>query len=70
MSRISALEEQKREKQHKNVVLKIFIKNLTKNENALESFDEQIWMVAIERVVISRTGQLTFQFKDGTEICS
>ena len=68
MSRISALEEQKREKQHKNVVLDIFIKNLVKNETALDTFDEQIWMIAIERVVISPTGQLTFQFKDGTEI--
>lgn len=70
MSRMSELEEQKREKQHKNVVLEIFIINLGKKENELGSFDKLIWMAAaIERVVISPTGKMTFDIKDGTEIC-
>lgn len=69
MARITKLEEQKSEKQHKRIVLEIFIKNLAAKKRALDSFNNKIWMATIDRVLVSTTGQLTFRFKDGTEIC-
>jgi len=68
MERITVLDEKKSEKQHKRIVLDIFIKNLAAKKHALDSFNNKIWMAAIDRVLVSRTGLLTFRFKDGTEI--
>jgi DNA invertase Pin-like site-specific DNA recombinase len=68
MERIAKLDEQKSEKQHKRMVLDIFIKNLAAKKHALDSFNNKIWMATIDRVLVSKTGQLTFRFKDGTEI--
>ncbi len=68
MERIAKLDEIKSEKQHKRIVLEIFIKNLAAKKHALESFNNKIWMATIDRVLVSKTGQLTFRFKDGTEI--
>lgn len=68
MERITKLDEQKSEKQHKRIVLDIFIKNLAAKKQALDSFNNKIWMATIDRVLVSKTGQLTFRFKDGTEI--
>jgi len=70
LERIAMLDEQKSEKQHKRIVLDIFIKNLTAKKHALDSFNNKIWMATIDRVLLSKTGQLTFRFKDGTEICT
>lgn len=68
MERITMLDEQKSEKQHKRIVLDIFIKNLSAKKHALDSFNNKIWMATIDRVLVSKTGQLSFRFKDGTEI--
>jgi len=68
MERITVLDEKKSEKQHKRIVLDIFIKNLAAKKHALDSFNNKIWMATIDRVLVSRTGLLTFRFKDGTEI--
>jgi len=70
LDQVKMLKEQKHEKQHKSVVLDIFITNIKRQAAALDAFDEQIWMAVIERVIVSAAGQLTFQFKDGTEVCT
>lgn len=67
--RITKLEQQKSEKQHKRIVLEIFIKNLSAKKRTLDSFNNKIWMVTSDRVLVSTTGQLTFRFMDGMEIC-
>ncbi len=66
---ITELEKQKHEKEHKHLVLEGFIKNLMLKDTTLDSFDEPLWLAAIERVIVSTAGQLTFEFKDGTAIC-
>jgi len=68
MERITKLDEQKSEKQHKRIVLDIFIKNLARKKQTLDSFNNKIWMATIDRVLVLKTGQLIFRFKDGTEI--
>lgn len=54
--------------QSKSLMLESFIKNLESRNEALEEFDERVWMVAIDKVTVMPDNRLTFQFKDGTEV--
>ncbi len=45
-----------------------FIQNLVAYERTPETFDEQIWMVVIDKVVVQTDGGLVFWLKDGSEI--
>ena len=66
--RVIELEEQKHERQRKSLLLDGFIQNLVTCENALETFDERIWMAAIDKVVVRTDGELVFWFKDATKL--
>ncbi|MBN2455168.1 MAG: recombinase family protein [Sedimentisphaerales bacterium] len=66
--RVIELEELKRERQSKSLLLEGFTQNLATCEKALETFDERIWMAAIDKVMIHSDGELVFGFKDGTKI--
>lgn len=66
--RVNELEELKRERQRKSLLLDGFIQNLTTCEKALEKFDERIWIASIDKVVVQMDGGLVFWFKDGTKI--
>lgn len=66
--RVAELEDLKREKQSKNQTLESFVRNLELRKDALEEFDERLWMAAIDRILISPAGKMTFHFKDGTEV--
>lgn len=68
VERITTLESMNREKQHKSKILESFIRILAAQKTTLTSFDERLWAMVVERVVISPEGQMIFQFKDGTEI--
>lgn len=67
-NRMAELKNIKSGKQHKSMVLESFIRNLEETENTIDAFDEKLWMMIVERVVVSPDGELTFWFKDGTEI--
>ena len=69
LARIDKLDFMKREKQRKKLMLESFIQNIKSQGNALDDFEESIWMATIQRVVISPAGSMAFQFKDGSEIC-
>ncbi len=62
------LEELKHEKLRKNLVLDNFIRDLNSREDSLNEFDENLWIAAVEKVLIMPNGGLTFHFKDGSEI--
>ena len=66
--RVIELEELKRERQRKSLLLDGFITNLSACENTLVTFDERIWIAAIDKVVVQTDGKLVFWFKDGTKI--
>ncbi len=66
--RVNELEELKRERQCKSLMLDGFIQNLATCGKALETFDERIWVAAIDKVVVQSDGELVFGFKDGTKI--
>lgn len=65
---MTELEELKRERQSKSLMLNGFIQNLKSCQEALLEFDDRIWIAAIDKVVVQPDGKLVFRFKDGTEI--
>ena len=67
-ARVDELEELKREKLSKNVVLDNFTRDLESSEGILTDFDEHLWLAAVDKVLIEISGTLKFIFKDGTEI--
>lgn len=66
--RVTVLEELKRERQSKNLMLDGFIHGLASHNSTLKEFDDRLWVAAIDRVTVQQESQLVFSFKDGTEI--
>lgn len=52
----------------KKLALEYIIRNIEYREEVLAEFDEQIWMVTIEKVTVMPENKLAFQFKGGKEI--
>jgi site-specific DNA recombinase len=69
-ARVSELEDLKREKQSKNLMLEGLIRGLESREDVLDEFDERLWMAAIDKVTVLPDGKLVFSFKDGSTINS
>lgn len=68
LERLSKLEDLKRERQSKSLMLYNFIQNLSAYGSTLEEFDDRLWITTINEVVVQAHGELEFRFKDGTEI--
>ncbi len=68
LERMTELEELKRERQSKSLVLEGFVQNLTKRNSILEEFDNRLWAAIIDNVTILTDGKLVFKFTDGTEV--
>jgi hypothetical protein len=66
--RVKELEEMKRERQSQTHTLKGFIRDLEGCAGVIDEFDERIWMVTVDRVLVLKDGDLRFCFKDGTEV--
>jgi len=66
--RVTALEEMKSERQSRSHTLKRFIRDIEGCDGVLDEFDERLWTLTIERVVVLEDGGLRFCFKDGTEV--
>jgi len=45
-----------------------FIETLTQNEKVLPEFNENVWFATIDKVAVYNNSNLTFHFKDGTEL--
>lgn len=68
LERIDELEVSKRERLNKRLMLDTFIRELASRPLAIEEFDERLWLVAIERVVVGIDGGMMFRFRDGSEV--
>ncbi|SCZ80355.1 recombinase zinc beta ribbon domain-containing protein [Acidaminobacter hydrogenoformans] len=66
--RVRELEEQKSERQSRSHTLKGFIRDLEGCDGVLDEFDERLWTLILEKVVVKQDGELRFCFKDGTEV--
>ena len=66
--RFAELEEIMRERQAKNLAIETFLRQLLSRPLAIDEFDERLWVVAVDTVMVIRDGGLMFRFKDGTEV--
>jgi len=60
---IAELEQQKRERQNRSLVIDNFINELASRPLVINEFDERLWMVAIERVTVGVDGGMVFGFR-------
>ena len=66
--RIATLATQKQEKQFKGSYISGLMFEITEYETAITEFDEQMWMLAIDSVLIHHDGRMVFRFRNGAEI--
>ena len=48
--------------------LRVFITAIEKRPLAIEEWDEELWMTFLESATVHKDGNITYKFKDGTEI--
>ena len=58
----------KPENQKKRLILDHFIQFLKEHSDYLKEFDDRLWGVAIEKVIIQPDQKIVFIFKDGLNI--
>ena len=63
--KIKILEGEKLKKQDNNSKFELFFKAFVKNGLLLNAFDEKLWNLAVEKVVVNNNGQLQFHFLGG-----
>lgn len=48
--------------------LSLSIRTLKKNPAIFDTWDDTIWTLMVEKGIVHRDGQITFEFYNGTEI--
>lgn len=66
--RIAELETQCSERRAKSLLIKTFMQDIKTRPRVLEEFDEKLWMISIDKVVVINDGCLVFHFKDRSVI--
>ncbi len=61
--RVAELENLKRERQNKKRSIGSFIRGLENQEDALDEFDEKLWVVMVDKVKVLSSGEFEFSFK-------
>lgn len=67
-NRIEKLEKEKQERLAKSNTLERFITDIEKRPLVLERWDKELWLIAIDSVIVKAGGLMTFRFKGGAEI--
>jgi site-specific DNA recombinase len=66
--RIAELEDQRRNRQNKSLVLDGFIQEIETRPLVIDEFDEKLWLAVIDKVIIHDANDIHFTFRDGTSI--
>jgi len=66
--RIAELEDQRRNRQNKSLVLDGFIREIETRPLVIDEFDEKLWLAVIDKVIIHDANDIHFTFRDGTVI--
>ena len=66
--RVAELEDQRRNRQNKLLILDRFIREIKTRPFVVEEFDEKLWLVAIDKVIVHGADDIQFNFRDGTSI--
>ena len=67
MDHVSELEDKKRARNTKNLILDGFIREIEFRLLVIDEFDDRLWAVIVDRVIVTADGRLTLRFKDGTD---
>ena len=57
-----------KDRKSKALCLQAFVKELKKEEQPLQEFDEIVWCYLVERATVNRDGSVSFLFRNGAEI--
>ncbi len=66
--KVESLEAEKKRREDKGILIGGMIFEITEYETPLLEFDEKLWMLVVEKVLIHRDGRLEFVFKNGVKI--
>ena len=67
-SRLAALDEEMLVKLRKADAFNNYIYMLQCTSGKLETFDESIWAIAVEKAIVNADKTITFEFRDGAEV--
>ena len=45
-----------------------FMFELHERDDAVEEFDNRLWFMTVDKVVVKRNGKLVYYFRNGTEV--
>ncbi|MDE6019878.1 MAG: recombinase family protein, partial [Ruminococcus sp.] len=62
------LMQKKIDRQNKIKHLQQFVFQLEKSDSPIDTFDENLWRIMIDKVTVFHDNRMIFQFLDGTEI--
>ena len=66
--RLKIVTAERTEKINKEREIRLFITTLTEKESILDSFDEEIWIILVEKVEVFKDGKCTVYFKNGATV--
>jgi len=66
--RVAELEDQRRNRQNKLLILDRFMREIKTRPFVVEEFDERLWLAVIDKVIIHDANDIHFTFRDGTAI--
>jgi len=67
--KVDTLLQAKKERQQEADVLEAFMIQLAERDGVLKEFDEKLWLVSIDKVMVSPERKLVFHFFGGVKIC-
>lgn len=67
-NKIETLENEKNKRKAKEIEIGGFMYELTEYEETITEFDEQLWMMVIDKAIVHQDGSLVFVFRNGCEI--
>lgn len=67
-NKIETLENEKNKRKAKEIEIGGFMYELTEYEETITEFDEQLWLMVIDKAIVHQDGRLVFVFRNGCEI--
>lgn len=67
-NKIETLENEKNKRKAKEIEIGGFMYELTEYEETITEFDEQLWMMVIDKAIVHQDGRPVFVFRNGCEI--
>ena len=63
-SELSKLEDKKQDLKVRRDKINIFIEDLKSNDKLIDEFDEKLWYVMVDKIVVHEDGNIEFKFRN------